>query len=179
MSNVSSEPHLTDLQGEIFQHRTANTAQGARLDIKARNFWRQGQDAYFDVRVTHVNAKSQAHKSTASIFKKHEEIKKREYNERVMEVEHGTFTPLIIGTNGGMGEECQRFVKWLAELLALKQMESYASTVSWIRTKLSFEVIRSAVLGVRGSRTPWKRTSSFHTDDFGLLAHDAGIDTRQ
>ena len=96
-----------------------------------------------------------------------------------MEVEHGTFTPLIIGTNGGMGEECQRFVKWLAELLASKQMESYASTVSWIRTKLSFEVIRSAVLGVRGSRTPWKRTSSFHTDDFGLLAHDAGIDTRQ
>ena len=178
-SNVSSEPHLTDLQGEIFQHRTANTAQGARLDIKARNFWRQGQDAYFDVRVTHVNAKSQAHKSTASIFKKHEENKKREYNERVMEVEHGTFTPLIIGTNGGMGEECQRFVKWLAELLALKQMESYASTVSWIRTKLSFEVIRSAVLGVRGSRTPWKRTSSFHTDDFGLLAHNAKIDTRQ
>lgn len=88
------------------------------------------------------------------------------------EVEHGTFTPSIIGTNGEMGEECQKFVKWLAELLALKQMESYASSVSLTRTKLSFEVLRSGVLGVRGSRTPWKRTSSFHTDDFGLLARD-------
>ena len=46
------------------------------------------EDAYFDVRVTHVNAKSQAHKSTASILKKHEEDKKREYNERVLEVEY-------------------------------------------------------------------------------------------
>ena len=35
-----------------------------------------------------MNAKNQAHKSTASIFKKHEEDKKREYNERVLEVEY-------------------------------------------------------------------------------------------
>ena len=56
----------------------------------------------------------------------------------------------------------------------ITSLETDGKTVSWIRTKLSFEVIRSAVLG-RGSRTPWKRTSSFHTDDFGLLAHDAGI----
>ena len=177
-SNVSSEPHLTDLQGETFQYRSANTSQGARLDIKARNFWRQGQDAYFDVRVTHVNARSQADKSTASIFKKHEEDKKREYNERVLQVEHGTFTPLVIGTNGGMGVECQYFVRRLAELLSSKQMEQYAATVTWIRTKLAFEVIRSAVLCVRGSRTPWKRTSPLQTDDFGLMAHDAGLDAR-
>ena len=65
--------------------------------MRARNFWRHGQDAFFDVRVTHVNAKSQSNKSTAAIFKKHEAEKKRQYNERVMDVEHGTFTPLIIG----------------------------------------------------------------------------------
>ena len=53
-TNVQSEPHLSDLQGEAFNLRTANTLQGARLDIKARNFWRHRQDAFFDVRVTHV-----------------------------------------------------------------------------------------------------------------------------
>ena len=68
-------------------------------------------------------------------------------------------------------------MKQLAELLALKQMESYVSTVSWIRTKLAFEVIRSAVLGVRGSRTSWRRAAASHTNDFGLLAHNAGLDT--
>ena len=28
--------------------------------------------------------------------------------ERVIEIEHGTFTPLVFGTNGGMGEEWER-----------------------------------------------------------------------
>ena len=58
-TNVQSEPHLSDLQGEAFNLRTANTSQGARLDIKARNFWRQGQDAFFDISVTHVTKISQ------------------------------------------------------------------------------------------------------------------------
>ena len=33
-----------------------------------------------------------------------------------MEVEHGSFTLLIIGPKGGMGTECQMFVRNLAEL---------------------------------------------------------------
>ena len=32
-------------------------------------------------------------------------------------MEHATFTPLVIGTNGGMGDECEKFLKNLAELL--------------------------------------------------------------
>ena len=94
-TNVQSEPHLTELQGETFHNRTANTSSGARLDIRARNFWRQGQDAYFDIRVTHVNALSNKDFTTHSIFKRQETDKKREYNQRVLEVEHGTFTPLV------------------------------------------------------------------------------------
>ena len=81
--------------------RTANTSQGARLDIKARNFWRQGQDAFFEIRVTHVNALSYKDLSTNSIFNKHEAEKKREYNQRAMDIEHGTCTPLVLGTNDG------------------------------------------------------------------------------
>ena len=32
------------------------------------------------------------------------------YNQRVMDVEMGTFTPLVFGTNGGMGLDCQNFL---------------------------------------------------------------------
>ena len=70
--------------------------QGARLDIKARNFWRRGQDAFFDVCVTHVNAPSQKKQETKVTFHRHEERKKRNYMERCLYVEHATFTPLII-----------------------------------------------------------------------------------
>ena len=160
----------------IFRHRSANTAHDARPDIRARNFWRQGQDTYFDIRVTHVDALSYKDQATEIIFKQQEEEKKRSYNQRIIEVEHGTFTPLVIGTNGGMGQECHRFIKQLASLLSRKRTEKYASTITWIRTKLSFEVLRSTVLCVRGSRTPWNTHRKLQvSDDFDLHIHEAGL----
>ena len=44
-----------------------------------------------------------------------EKEKKRQYNERVLEVEHGSFTPLVFSSNGGMGRECSTFYKRLSE----------------------------------------------------------------
>ena len=91
-----------------------------------------------------------------TIFRLHETSKKREYLQRVLEVEHATFTQLVIGTNGGMGDECGRFVSELENKLSLKQDEPYASIMSWIRTKLSFEILRSATMCMRESRIPWR-----------------------
>ena len=67
----------------------------------------------------------------------------------------GSFTPLIFGTNGGMGGEAQMFVKTLAEKLANKTGQGYSETMTYIRTKLSFEILRSTIMCVRGSRTPF------------------------
>ena len=64
-------------------------------------------------------------------------MKKRLYGERVIEVEHGTFTPLVFTTTGGMGKECSRYPNRLAELISTKEEESYAKTISWIRAKNS------------------------------------------
>ncbi|KAG1651421.1 putative phosphoenolpyruvate synthase [Nymphon striatum] len=105
--------------------KSANTDKDARLDIKAKGFWRRGQTAFFDVRVTHVNSQTNANKDTKVVFKEHEQSKKREYLERVLEIEHASFTPLGLGTNGGMGTECQKFVSALASKLAEKQNEEY------------------------------------------------------
>ena len=45
----------------------------------------------------HVNSRSNQGKHTATIFKEQENEKKRKYNQRVMDVEMGTFTPLVFG----------------------------------------------------------------------------------
>ncbi len=92
-----------------------------------------------------------------------------------MEVEHGSFTPLIIGTNGGMGTECKAFMKNLADLLSRKQQEEYGPTIALLRTKLSFEVLRSTMLCVRGSRRPWRSNVARVTSDFALDVGEAGI----
>ena len=58
-----------------------------------------------------------------AILRKHEQEKKRTYNRRVMDVEHGSFTPLVFTTSGVMSHECTRFHKALAEKLSEKKGE--------------------------------------------------------
>ena len=149
-NDVEVEPPLQPINGETF---TSQVARGdeSRLDIRARGFFRHAQSNYFDIRVTNTNAPSQIDKSIATIFKSHEKEKKRKYNERVMNVEHGTFTPLVFSINGGEGPECTTFHKLLADKLSLKTGDRYEKVLTWIRCKISFLIIRSALLCLRGS----------------------------
>ena len=81
-----------------------------------------------------------------------ENEKKRQYSRRVLEVEQGSFTPLVFTSNGGTADECKRFHSRLVELLALKKGDDCATTISWIRAKVSFAILRSALLCLRGTR---------------------------
>ena len=47
--------------------------------------------------------------SIQSLYRRHEQEKKREYGDRVREVEHASFTPLVFATTGGMGKEATIF----------------------------------------------------------------------
>ena len=82
--------------------------------------------------------------------------KKRKYNQRVMDIETGTFTPLAFGTNGGMGLDCQNVLRTLTNKLLTKNDEPYASVISWLRIQLSFAILRTIHRCVRGSRYPFK-----------------------
>ena len=177
-NGVKAEPHLTNLSGEELAYKTAIKGDDARADIKARGFWRRGVDAYFDVSFANVNAESYKDLDTATIFAKREKSKKREYGERVG-LEHATLTPLIFGTNGGMGAECSMFVKELAKKLSKKRNEELNVTMCWLRTKISFLCQRAALLCVRGSRTPWyKENTKAVSEDFRLTVHEADLDLR-
>jgi len=62
----------------------------------------------------------------------------------VREVEHGIFTPLVFSSSGGMAREATVF---LAELVSLKREESYSMIMGWLRCRLSFALLRSAIQG--------------------------------
>ena len=84
------------------------TAAEARLDISARSFWSTNLDKVFtDVRVFHPHAPTNAKMSVTQMYKHHEYLKKRAYNARVIQVEKGTFPPLVFSTTGGMGCEAE------------------------------------------------------------------------
>ena len=161
-NDVEIEPHLIPVNNDE-----------ARLDIRARGFWRPGQSAFFDVRVTNTNAASQVAMPIEKIYKKHENEKKKQYNDRVLNNEHGSFTPLVFSINGGMSKECKTFHKHLADKIAVKTGQQYEHVISWIRCKLSFVVMRSALLCLRGSRTVNINTDT--AEDFAIACDEAGL----
>ena len=94
--------------------------------------------------------------------------KKGLYSSRVLKVEWGTFTPLAFTTTGGMSDECQRYHSRLTELLAVKKHESYTSNIAWITTRVSFAILRSALVCLRGSRSRRRTTLNIQETDLEL-----------
>ncbi len=119
--NVATEPPLQPLTGEFFSARSVNTSNHARPDIRARGFWNNHQDAFFDVRVFYSNAPSNRF---GDAYKRHEQAKKREYGQRIREIERGVFTPLVLSTWGGMGKEAATFSRWFVSLKKTKSLPS-------------------------------------------------------
>ena len=150
-NDVKIEPALQHVNGTKF-HRSAIVNDEARLDIRARGFWREGQNAYFDIRTTNADNASQSSKTIKSVLKSHEQEKKR-HNAGIMEIEHGTFTPIVITVKGVMRHEGHRYHKTLAEKIANKTGEKYEDVTRLIRMTTSFIVLRAALLCLRGSRS--------------------------
>ena len=92
-----------------------------------------------------------------------------------MEVEHGTFTPLVFTTTGVMGHECAIFHKTLAEKLSRKRNERYEDIVRYMRVKFSYLALKSTLLCLRGSRTIFKANEV--DSDFGLALNELGLKT--
>ena len=120
-NDVAIEPSLTPLSGEIFESTTTSREDDSRCDVAARGFWVRGSKAFLDVRVFNPMAKSYSNQPLARTYNSLEKSKKAKYNERILNVEHGTFTPLVFSCFGGMGTEAQRFFNRLAVKVAEKR----------------------------------------------------------
>ena len=79
-------------------------------------------------------------------------MRRKGYMERVRNSEKGMFTPLVFTTTGGMGNECSRLTKKLANLIANKTGESYPDVMRHMRTRLRFALLRSTLVAIRGHR---------------------------
>ena len=158
-TNVTVEPELQPLSGEQLG-RTANSCDLARVDIRAHSFWTNGQDAFFDVRVFYPFASSYRSQKLEKVYKQHEAKKRQEYGGRITDIEHGTFTPLVLTTGGGMAREATVFYKRLASLLAEKRNENYPVVMGWLRCTLSFSLLHSAIMCVRGTKRKNTRVDS-------------------
>ena len=91
------------------------------------------------------------------------------------QVEYASFTPLIIATTGGVGKLTTSFLKRLASRLADKRDMPYSVTMSWLRCRLGFSLLRAAILSMRASRLSVR--SRVHCEDLDpvLAAYQSGL----
>ena len=149
-TDVRIEPQLLPLANENLVR--GNKAESARADVCGNGIWGPMEKTFLDVRVMHPNCPSYINKDIAQVYKTHELEKKRTYNERIIQVEKGSFTPIVMSTFGGMGQEAESFHKRLAQLIAEKRHEAYSHVVNYIRTRLRFCLLKSVLTSIRGVR---------------------------
>ena len=99
----------------------------------------------------------------------HEQEKKRNYSERVLQVERGTFTPIVGSTFGGWGKEADKHHKRIATLIAIKKNEEYSDVISYIRTRLRFSLLKSILTAVRGVRGKSRIADPISSISFNLI----------
>ena len=108
---------------------------------------------YLDVRVFNPHARSNRHANLQSVYRKDEQIKKYAYEQRIIEFEHATFSPLVLYATGGLAREADTFYKRLVSMLASKWDHTYSCTLCWLSCRLAFSLLRSSIQAIRGARS--------------------------
>ena len=134
-------PQLLPVTGETFNNQTANTSNEARVDVQSSGFCVKGQQGLSDVRVFDQNTNRYLNKAILQCYIQNEKEKKRQYNERVLEIYQGSFTPLVFSIYGDMRRECSTFYNKLAKKITEKGESHQSIVTNWIRTKKFFCVI--------------------------------------
>lgn len=173
--DVSTEPLLLPLNGEHMRYRTANTTNEARVDVGARGFWTRGQKAYFDIRIFDPMAACHRELSLEAAHNRNEQEKMRAYSERILHVDQGSFTPLVFTTSGGMGPKAKCFYSRLSDLIAEKKHQPRSHVVAWMRCRLSFSLLRSALLCLRGTRHSTPPTTDIGDLDCEAIVAESDI----
>ena len=153
--DVKVEPSLLPVTGENLPTGT-NSSDGARADVSAIGLWQPLNKAFIDVKVFNPLAMSNAAKELSDTYKDHEKAKKRSYNARIIEVEKGTFTPAIFSCSGGASPEATHLLKTIAAKLAVKRSESYQKSITFVRRRVAFDILRTCIISAWRSRIKTK-----------------------
>ena len=153
--DVKVEPQLLPVTGEVLP-ASANDADGARSDVRAIGLWHPMNRAFIDVLVFNPHAPSNAAKNLNQMYVRHERDKKRDYLQRILQVEKGTFSPAVFSCSGGASPETTKLLKVIAAKMASKRGENYSVTMNFLRRRISFDILRTCLMsfrGVRGNQT--------------------------
>ena len=172
--DVQLEPNLLPVTGEVLP-TGSNVADGARADVSALSFWHPLCRAFFDIRVFNPFAPTNWSKKIPDMYTHHEQLKKKEYNERILQIDKGSFTPIIFSCSGGVAPEATKCIRTLAAKLSQKKQEPYSQVMSFIRRRLRFDLLRTCVISFRGERST-SNVTNIEDLEFGTCRFDITVE---
>ena len=129
--------------------------------------------AFFDVRIFNPFAKTYLNVNLEQAYRMNERAKKNEYNERIIRIEHGSFTPIVMSAYGGVGYETNRFLANLIDKVSEKRDMHRSIVANYIRTKLSFHLVRSQIRCLRGARKIYR--PNINVEELEVVQAESGI----
>ena len=72
------------------------------------------------------------------------------YGEQIIQIERGSFCPLIFSMSVGVGPSCDNLHKKLAGRIVTKRKEIYGDVIRFIRTHLRYALLKCVLMGLRG-----------------------------
>ena len=117
-------------------------------------------------------AKTNWAKDISDMYSSNEKKKRDDYNDRIIQIEKGTFTPLVFSCTGGAAPEAEKFIKQLAKKIAIKRQEEYCNVVSFIRRRIRFDILKSCAIAFRGYRKPTLGAAHVSGLDYGVQSFD-------
>ena len=133
-NDVYIEPHLQPITGE---HLPRGHREHPRRCLNGYCYKQAMGDryerTYFDVGIFNPHATSNRQTNLSACYRKHEGVQKSAYEQRVQEIEHSFFTPLVMSSTGGLRPAALTTYKRLATLLPAKWDQPYSLTMNWLR----------------------------------------------
>ena len=126
--------------------KTTKINDEVQLDICARSFWVSGHKAFFDLRVFYPYLQECSKETLKQCYSLKEHEKKGQYNTRIMEVDQGSFTPLVFTVAGVIRNKGRGFYLRLATLLSLKNGTEKSKVTSSVQFKVNFALLRLYVV---------------------------------
>ena len=123
VGQVEVEPNLQPLGNETFTNSTCTEAE-ARLEFSAKGIWgSRFECSFYDVMIFNSYAPINRIKETKDSYFLHEKLKRLKYQDRIVDIEHGSFSPLIFATTGGASPITHKLTRRIPSLIAQKSNE--------------------------------------------------------
>ena len=151
-SEVCVEPDLQSVTPDQLYGASANSQDGARLDVSANGVWGGRFQKTFDIRVFNPLAPSNRNQAPAAVYRKHELEKKRAYQQRAYKRWNiPPSFPLFF-----QPQEVWVRSHHLLQAPGIAHPEMglpYSTTLCWLQCCLSYLLLRSSIQAIRGARS--------------------------